>query len=324
MTDSPAEKTPSPPSSDLAIIILGYNSREHYPACLDSLHTATQHAAAHPYTVRVIVVDNASTDGTPDFIRQHYPWVELIVAERNGGFSYGNNHGLRAAGLPAAPTVRYAMLLNPDTVTPPTALTALLTYADTHPNIGALGPRLVLPDGSLDKACKRGEPTPLTSLYHFSGLGRLFRHSPRFARYNMTFLPDDQTADVDSTVGACTLYRASVLQHIGLMDETFFMYGEDLDYNLRVRQAGYRVVYYPAVTVQHLKGAASRKAPEKMIRAFYDAMKIFHRKHYAAHYPAPFNWLVYTAVDLLCAYKLWRNRRLPETQRVVGSARPTP
>lgn len=301
---------------DLAIIILGYNGKEFFPACLDSVE-----AALAALNGTVYVVDNASTDGTAEFIREQYPWCKLIVSPHNGGFSYGNNLGFGAAGFPDAPRYRYAMLLNPDTIVPPDVFTRMLAYMDAHPKIGVLGPRLMLRDGSLDRACKRGEPTPATSFYHFSGLAKLFPNSAVFGRYNMTFVPDDQVAEVDSTVGACSLYRSTALQGVQLMDESFFMYGEDLDLNIRIKANGYRVVYYPEVIVQHLKGASTRKAPEKMIRAFYDAMKIFHRKHYAARYPAPFNRLMYTAIDSLCRYKLWRNRRLPRAQRVVGSAK---
>lgn len=302
---------------DLAVIIIGYNSREFYADCLASVQRAMANL-----TGTVYVVDNASTDGSPAYLRDHFPWVELIVAERNGGYSYGNNLGFRAAGFPGAPRYRYAMLLNPDTVVPDDGFERMLAYADAHADIGVLGPRLELRDGSLDKACKRGEPTPATSLFHIAGLSRLFPRSRRFARYNMSFVGEHEIADVDSTVGACSLYRAAALQQAGLLDETFFMYGEDLDLNIRIRRLGYRVVYYPEVTVLHLKGMSTRKAPEAMIRAFHDAMKIFHRKHYADRYPALFNWLIYGAVDLLCRYRLWQNSRLPEHERVVGSARP--
>lgn len=302
--------------NDLAIIIVSYNSKEFLPACLATVREAVKELSA-----AVCVVDNGGDDGTADWVRRNYGWCEVIDSRANGGYSYGNNLGLKAAGFPGAPRFRYAMLLNPDTETPPDALRKMIEYMDAHSEIGVLGPRLVLADGSLDLACRRGEPTPLTSFYYIFGLSRLFPNSPRFARYNMTFIPEGRTAEVDSVVGACMLMRGEAVAKAGLMDENFFMYGEDLDLNLRIKSQGYRIVYWPEVSVKHLKGTSTRKAPERMIRTFYDAMVVFHRKHYASRYPAPFNWLVYAAIELVCQYKLLRARLSPPEKRVVGSTR---
>jgi N-acetylglucosaminyl-diphospho-decaprenol L-rhamnosyltransferase len=302
--------------NDLAIIIVSHNSKEFLPACLETVKVAIANLAATVY-----VVDNGGNDGTAAWVREHYPWCEVIDSRKNGGYSFGNNLGLKAAGFPDSPRFRYAMLLNPDTETPPDAFQKMLAYMDSHSDIGVLGPRLALSDGSLDLACRRGEPTPLTSFYYIFGLSRLFPHSPRFARYNMTFLSEFETADVDSVVGACMLMRGEALNKAGLMDEHFFMYGEDLDLNLRLKGQGYRVVYWPEVVVKHLKGTSTRKVPERMIQVFYDAMILFHRKHYAARYPAPFNWLVYSGIELVRNYKLLRARLSPPDKRVVGSAK---
>ena len=301
---------------DLAIIIVSYNSKEFLPACLDSVKVAIRELSATVY-----LIDNGGTDGTAAWVRDHYPWCVVIDSRQNGGYSFGNNLGLKAAGFPNAPRFRYALLLNPDTETPPTAFRKMISYLDAHPEIGALGPRLVLPNGSLDLACRRGEPTPLTSFYYIFGLSKLFPRNPRLARYNLTFLPEDQTAEVDSVVGACMLMRGEALSKTGLMDEDFFMYGEDLDLNIRLKAQGYKVIYWPEVIVKHLKGASTRKVPERMIRVFYDAMIVFHRKHYAQRYPAPFNWGVYAAINLVRHYKLWRARLAPPDKRVVGSAK---
>ncbi len=300
---------------DLVIVIVGHNSKEFLKPCLDTTKVAIEDLDAH-----VIVVDNGGSDGTVDYVKAEYPWAESIYSAANAGYSYGNNLGFKAAGFPDAPEYRYAMLLNPDTEIPPDSFVEMIRYMDENPDIGVLGPKLLLGDGTLDKACKRGEPTPLASLYYFSGLGKLFPNSKRFGHYSMSYVGIDEVADIDSTVGACSLMRSEALQKSGLMDETFFMYGEDLDLNLRIKNAGYRVVYYPKVIVHHLKGTSTRKQPEKMIRAFYDAMKIFHRKHYDDKYPALFNWMVYKAVDLYCWVKLTQNRLKPANQRVVGSA----
>jgi GT2 family glycosyltransferase len=300
----------------LAIIIVSYNSKEFLSACLDTLKVAVE-----GITATVWVVDNGGNDGTADWVKQHYPWCEVIDSRENGGYSFGNNLGLKAAGFPNEPRFRYAMLLNPDTETPPDALHKMLAYMESHPDVGVLGPRLELADGSLDLACRRGEPTPLTSFYYIFGMSRIFPNSVRLARYNMTFLPETQTADVDSVVGACMLMRGEALQKAGLMDESFFMYGEDLDLNIRIKRQRYRVVYWPEVTVKHLKGTSTRKVPVRMIHAFYDAMIFFHRKHYASQYPAPFNWMVYAGIELVRRYKLLRASLTPHEKRVAGSAR---
>ena len=270
---------------DLAIIILNYNTRDLLRGCLASLR------AQAGVSFSAIVVDNCSTDGSADMVAAEFPEVALIRSDRNGGYAYGNNLGLRQAGFPAGDAARHAMLLNPDTVVPEGALEGMVRYAEGHPDVGVLGPRLLLMDGTLDKACRRGFPTPEVAFYRFSGLSRLFPRSRRFGRYNMTFLDELQTADVDAVVGACMLVRGEALRAAGLLDEQFFMYGEDLDWCLRIKQAGYRVVYYPEVIVHHVKRAASRTSAKAQYE-FQRAMWLFYRKHYRAGTPAPVDWLV--------------------------------
>ena len=218
----------------LAIIILHYNNREYLPACFRSLQAAVQNISHE-----IWLVDNQSTDGTPDFVQREYPGIRCLVTARNGGFSYGNNCGLRHIGFgevhrDGPPSFRYVVLLNPDTEVDPDALHKMIRFMDEHPDVGVVGPRLVRPNGELDHGCKRGEPTRGTVFYHLVGLSRLFPRSPRFARYTMGAVDEQTTADVDSVSGACQLMRGTALQEVGLMDEeSFFMYGEDLDYCLR-------------------------------------------------------------------------------------------
>ena len=300
---------------DLAIILLCYNSRELLKTCLTSVRQAVAGTNCTTY-----VVDNASSDDTVNYVRRSFPWCTIICSPYNGGYSYGNNLGLKAAGFPNNPQFRYVMLLNPDTELPPGSLRNMVAYMDNSPDIGVLGPKLVLSDGTLDKACKRGIPTLQTSFFHFCGLDRLFPHNHLIGRYNMTFIDDDEIADVDSTVGACQLMRAQTLMHTGLMDEKFFMYGEDLDLNLRILQVGYRVVYYPMVVVKHLKGTSTRKDPELMISAFHEAMKVFYRKHFAAAHSSYFNWFIYQTIEMIRRYKIILSRMQPKDERVVGSA----
>jgi N-acetylglucosaminyl-diphospho-decaprenol L-rhamnosyltransferase len=221
----------------------------------------------------------------------------------NGGFPYGNNLGLRAYGFgqetaPAAESQpRYALMLNPDTVLPPDALAMMLDFMASHPQAGAAGPKLILEDGSLDLACRRGFPTPQVSFYHMVGLSKLLPRHPTFARYNLTYLDPDQVAEVDSVEGAFMLVRREAIRQVGLLDERFFMYGEDLDWAYRITQAGWKVYYNPAVTVLHVKRAASRHS-RRAQREFYRAMTVFYYKHYARSTPLWLHCLVVAGINL--------------------------
>ena len=306
--------------TDTAIVIVNYNTRDELANCLRSIAESRG-----PYTHRVIVVDNHSSDGSAEMVRREHPWVELVASETNGGYPYANNVGLRAAGFGAgAPGVgdapRYALLLNPDTVLPPDALAQMVAYMDLHPDVGAAGPKLVRQDGTLDRACRRSFPSPLVSFYHMTYLDRLFPHSPRLARYNLTYLDEDEEADVDALVGAFMLIRREALAEAGLLDEAFFMYGEDLDLCFRIRQGGWRIVYHPQVRVLHIKGAATRKASTRSIQAFYDAMRIFHRKHYRASTFFLVNWVIEGSITLMQRLDLLRDRLRPPERRRVASA----
>jgi len=275
---------------DLAIVIVNFNTRDLLRACLRSVYASEGDFAYH-----VTVVDNKSKDGSVEMVRAEFPQARVIPAPRNGGFAYANNIGLRAYGFaqntPPESLPRYALLLNPDTELPATALAEMLAMMDARPDIGASGPRLILPDGSLDKACRRAFPSPTSFIYRGLGLSKLFPDNHRFARYNLTYLPEDQETEVDSVVGAFMLVRSEALEAAGLLDEAFFMYGEDLDWAFRIKQAGWKIWYYPQVIVYHHKGAASR-GNVRVRRAFYDAMAIFVRKHYKAQT----NPLLYAAI----------------------------
>jgi N-acetylglucosaminyl-diphospho-decaprenol L-rhamnosyltransferase len=289
---------------DLALVIVNYNTRDRLRDCLESVYASQGRFAFH-----VWVVDNASTDGSTEMVRAEFPQVHLIESPINGGYAYANNLGLHAAGFsnetklediktainqpanPQSSQASFALLLNPDTVLPPTALADMLIFMADHPDAGIAGPKLVLPDGRLDLACRRGFPTPEVSCYRMVGLSRLFPKSRRFGRYNMTFLEQDEVAQVDSVVGAFMLVRSTAISQVGLLDEQFFMYGEDLDWALRIKQAGWNVYYNPAVQVIHVKRAASRHSSKAQVE-FYRAMSIFYHKHYAASTPLWLHWLV--------------------------------
>ncbi len=304
---------------DLGIVIVNYNTRDELARCLDSIA-----ASEGCYRYKVVVVDNNSQDGSAEMLHDKYPWVRLIASERNGGYAYANNLGLRLLGYGgqgrAEALPRYALLLNPDTILPPDALDRMIGYLDAHSEVGVAGPRLVRRDGSLDRACRRGFPSPSVSFYHLTGLSKLFPHSPRFGRYNMTYLDEYEETEVDAVVGAFMMMRSQALEQAGLLDESFFMYGEDLDLCYRIKQRGWQIRYYPEVTVLHVKGAASRKNSLQATIAFYDAMKIFHDKHYRAETCFLVNWGVDLGVALLRAKALLANRLRPPERRRVASA----
>lgn len=274
-------------TADLSVVIVTYNVRALLAACLASLC-----ASAGPLDVAVCVVDNASTDGSVAMVRERFPQVTVIASADNRGYAYANNLALRRA------RGRHVLLLNPDTVLPPEALRTLVRILDEDPTLGAVGPKLVRPDGSLDLACRRSFPTPEVALYRMLGLSRRFPRSRRFARYNLTYLDPDEPADVDAVVGACMAIRGAALRQVGLLDERFFMYGEDLDLAYRLKQAGWRVRYDPSVVVVHVKGASSRQASLRARRAFFAAMLHFHRKHICHQHSLLVNALVVAGIAL--------------------------
>jgi GT2 family glycosyltransferase len=196
---------------DLSIIIVNYNTCALLRDCLNSIYRSQG-----DLSFNVIVVDNNSPDDSAAMVAAEFPQVDLIASRANGGFAYANNLGLRQAGFaanghpqPHAP--RYALLLNPDTVLSATALLDMMTFLDTHPEIGAAGPKLIRLDGSLDLACRRSFPTPTVSFYRMAGLSKLFPHHPTFGRYNMTFADPDELLEVDSVVGAFMMVRREAL-----------------------------------------------------------------------------------------------------------------
>jgi len=292
---------------DLGIVVVNYNTRELLRDCLASIYESKG-----DFHYRVCVVDNASTDGSADMVRESFPQVHLIVSPVNGGYAYANNLGLRALGFERAEgeAPRYALLLNSDTVLPPSALKGMLDFMDAHPEAGAAGPKLLLADGRLDLACRRSFPTPQVSFYRLTGLSRLFPKSPRFGRYNLTYLDPDQLTEVDSVVGAFMMVRREAIQQVGLLDESFFLYGEDLDWAYRIKEAGWKIYYNPQVFVLHYKRASSRHNPRARYE-FYRAMGVFYRKHYAAQTPFWLHWLILGAIALLMRMALLSQRLRP-------------
>lgn len=328
---------------DLAVIIVSYNVRDLLRDCLKSA------LANQSLAFSVCVVDNDSPDRSADMVAAEFPQVHLI---RNGntGYPAGNNLGLRHFGFSDLPSAvdgrqpvtpaqrsgpfanegvhnpkpewpRYALLLNPDTVVPPNTFVRTVAYVDAHPDVGVLGVKLLLRDRSLDLACRRGFPTPEVSFYRFSGLSKLFPRSPRFGRYNMTFLDPDRTAEIDSTTGAFMLVRGTAIQQVGLLDETFWMYGEDLDWAFRMKRCGWRVLYYPEVTVLHIKRASSKDSPRAKYE-FERALWLFYRKHYQPTTPRWLDGLVRMGIGLRGGRRLMREMNiLPHGGESAGGSR---
>ncbi len=275
---------------DLGIVIVNYNTCERLRECLRSVE------ASQGVSIATWVVDNCSPDGSAAMVRAEFPSVHLIASSTNGGYAYANNLGLRAI-LASSPTPRFVLLLNPDKVLPENGLSQMVAFFDAHPDAGVAGPKLVMGDGKLDLACRRSFPDPENSIYHVLGLTRRFPNHPRFGRYNLTCLDEDKVSEVDSVVGAFMMIRTDVLYSAGLLDESYFMYGEDLDLALRIKRQGWKVYYNPQVQVLHYKRAASQGSPRAKYE-FWRAAYIFYKKHYAATTPLALRILIFSGLTI--------------------------
>jgi GT2 family glycosyltransferase len=283
----------APTSSSLDVVIVSYRCRELLRECLASL---AEHAPERE--MAVAVVDNASGDGTPEMVASEFPEVRLFASERNLGFSAGNNIGIRAG------EGTYVLALNPDSRMTPGALDALADLMDARPDIGICGCELVRDDGTLDHAAKRSFPTVLGALGHFSGLGRR-RSSGALAQYRA---PEVEGGPVDAVNGAFMFMRRSTLEEIGLFDEGFWMYMEDLDLCYRCREAGRLVWYEPSVSVVHVKhGTTGDYRSPRLNYAFHYGMYRFYRKHYARSRGALTNLAVYCGIATKLGISLVRS-----------------
>lgn len=310
--------TDAPGPLDLAIVIVSYNTSSLLCDCLRSVY-----ASEGGFSFDVCVVDNASPDDSVARVRAEFPAVHVIANDQNLGYPQANNQGLWLFGFSEpgeggdepASLPRFALLLNPDTVLPPAALAEMLAFMAEHPAAGAAGPKLVRLDGSLDKACRRSFPTPESSLWHMARFDKLFPRSRRFGRYDLTYLDPDAVTKVDAIVGAFMLVRREAIVQAGLLDERFFMYGEDLDWAKRITDAGWEVWYNPAVTVTHIKEAASRHSYRARVE-FYRALTLFYEKHYKATTPFWMDWMIRSGISVfggadLLGRRLQRQYRSP-------------
>ncbi len=275
---------------DLSIIILSYKSKGHLEVLLPSLNVAVEYLSCE-----IIIVDNASNDGTVEWLDNYQEQdlcgrvnrakehnFILIKNVDNLGFSKGNNLGIRQA------KGKYILLLNPDTKLSSDTLKVMLGFMESRPDVGISGCKLVKLDGKLDLACRRRFPNPWNSFK------RLFLKDN--SNYNYIDINEDKSMEVDSVVGAFMMVRRSTIDKIGLLDENFFMYGEDLDWCWRCKEVGEKVWYYPKTFIIHYKGESSRRVAFKALFWFHRAMWIFYRKHYKQEYPFILNWLVWLGI----------------------------
>jgi len=253
---------------DLSVVIVNWNTCDELRKCLHSIREADSDRT------ETIVVDNASFDESVGMLRREFPWVRLIGNSENLGFAKAGNIGIEAA------RGRYLFLLNPDTEVEKGAFPALVSFGDENPDVGIFGPKVLNPDGSLQCSCRRF-PTLRAALYRYTPLGRLFPTNPYTRDYRMTDWDHSHPRDVDWVSGAAVVIRREMLDAIGLFDERFFMYCEDVDLGCRAKQAGWRVAYYPAVAVVHVIGRSSDRNANRMIIEFHRSMYLFFKKHYA-------------------------------------------
>ena len=278
---------------DLSVVIVNYQTFELTKNTINSIFKYD-----YPFTYEIIVVDNASNDDSLARLQDYFKdKVTFIASKENNGFAAGNNQALRIANG------KYVLLLNSDTIVWENTLENIYGYMEKHTDVGACGCRVLLENGELDKACKRSFPNVKNSFF------RLF-HIPTNSKddnYNLNDLPDDEIYEIDCLTGAFMFMRAETLDETGFLDETFFMYGEDIDLCYRIKKAGWKIIYYGESIITHLKGASSKKQKNKLIYEFYRAMYIYYKKHHADESSFITNIVVYIGIAVLCILKLFLN-----------------
>ncbi len=254
---------------DISIVIVNYNVKDHLDTCLSSIFKSNN----KKYNIEIYVIDNNSIDGSRDFIKTKYPQINYIENEINLGFSKANNIALKKV------TGKYILLLNPDTILEEGTFEKLIRFCEDNKDVGAVTSKLIMANGKLDLACKRSFPTLSVALPRILGLSKAFPKSKTFGKYNLTYLNEDETYEVDAICGAFMFIPKKVLDEVGLFDEDYFMYGEDIDICYRIKKKGYKIFYYPEVKTVHLKGESTKKTGLAYVNNFYGAMNIFVKKN---------------------------------------------
>jgi GT2 family glycosyltransferase len=279
----------------ISIIIVNYNAGKLLQRCLSSVYTETKNA---PFGVWV--VDNHSTDTSILRVRQHFPQVNLIENKENVGFARANNQAILKC------TGSYILLLNPDTLILENAIEKMVEFMDRNPTVGICGCKVLNKDETLQLACRRSIPTPGVAFFRLTGLSKLFPKSKIMAKYNLTYLDPEEPQEVDAVSGAFLMIRREVVDNIGMLDERFFMYGEEMDWCLRTKKAGWTVMYYPDAEIIHHKGECSKSNSRKATFEFYRSMYLFHKKHFADNYNPTINIIIYAGI-FLKAVSSWRS-----------------
>ncbi|MBR7168569.1 MAG: glycosyltransferase [Bacteroidales bacterium] len=271
----------------LSIVIVNYNVKFFLEQCLVSVFEASVGIDSE-----VWVVDNNSVDGSVAMVREKFPQVKLIANNDNPGFSKANNQALRQA------TGEFILLLNPDTLVEKDTFQKCIDFMETHPDCGGLGVKMINGEGRYLPESKRGFPSPEVSFYKISGLIHLFPKSKRIAHYYLGHLSEDETNEIEILPGAYLMIRKTVMDKIGLLDETFFMYGEDIDFSYRILQAGYKNYYLPSARIIHYKGESTKKGSMNYVYTFYNAMVIFAQKHLTQSNAKIFTFFIKIAIWL--------------------------
>ncbi|MFT4752733.1 MAG: GT2 family glycosyltransferase [Salibacteraceae bacterium] len=269
----------------LSVIIVNYNVEYFLAQCLYSVRKAAQSA-----NIETIMVDNNSSDGSVEMTRRLFPEVKVIANKDNRGFSKANNQAIRIS------QADYVLLLNPDTLVEEDTFKKCIDFMDQHPDSGGLGVKMVDGKGQFLAESKRGLPTPMVAFYKIFGLSNLFPKSATFGQYHLGHLDKDKTHKIDILAGAFMMMRKSVLDKVGLLDEAFFMYGEDIDLSWRIKLGGYENYYFPETRIIHYKGESTKKSSVNYVLVFYNAMIIFAKKHFTKSNAKVFEILIQMAI----------------------------
>lgn len=270
---------------DLSVVIVNYNVSFFLEQCLHSVEKAKQHLQ-----LEVFVVDNNSQDGSPEMVREKFPWVLLISNQENFGFSKANNQALKLA------IGKYALLLNPDTVVAEDTFVKCFEFMEKTANAGALGVKMIDGKGDFLPESKRSLPTPEVAFYKIFGLSNLFPKSKRFAKYHLGYLPNNQNHKIEILSGAFMFMRMETLKVTGFLDETYFMYGEDIDLSYKILKAGFDNYYFSETQIIHYKGESTKKGSLNYVFVFYKAMIIFAKKHFTAQNARLYSFIINLAI----------------------------
>ncbi|MGQ9664027.1 MAG: glycosyltransferase [bacterium] len=260
---------------EISVVIVNYNVKHFLEQCLMAVERAR-----HNLKTEIIVVDNASVDGSQSMVKKKFPQVQLIENHKNLGFGKANNQAMKIA------RGKYIFILNPDTLIQEDTLLVLKNFLDEHPEVSMVGCKLINPDGTFQVASRRSIPTPWVAFTKIVGLSRIFPKSKIFGRYNLTYLSPELESEVDVLSGSLMMVRKDILAKVGYFDEDYFMYGEDIDLCYRIKKAGGKIYYTPKTKAIHYKGESTKKGEFSYITNFYTSMLIFIDKHFKNYYSA--------------------------------------